>query len=584
VFESVSVFYYSGESFSYYPYLKPYCGYKLKNITLPDNNDYSYDPDASINTRKVSVSNFKNSDKILAKTEEGFVLEYIEVPRPRYEGDEDVPGCTPVSQHMWQRYVVDDAHHTDYGYPMWNSLLLSDYDNGLYLCEPSVGNNTLHTYTTKIQFKFNKQYSDESVMENILVYDAIDDNMVYTELRPDSNELADYPIIFDGPGFWEQYGNSDYGASTGELNMELKNMNKVPNKNHAIHLMCNLQRFNIDIINTVAHPIVTTDMISDVPIDTLCNIPMNKPYTRFSASTIPPKLSRQTKYFVNASWLDDGLMYDEQPEVIIGNVTADAMNNAPRPNTIIDTMYQLDSLGRVIYKPTVDRFPNTGCYDHLDVGYNNKWVNTNGIYGNSSLSVKQNIVDIYHWMDQDGANCPDVIDAIANVIKIGVSIYSTFTSGDSSNIVITTKKDTIKISTSEVNTIIDEVADVAKGFCIADDEMGSTNFWLAKDGSSLNFNSQYRYEEMFGATSAAAAELIWNTKYYQDWNLWGVGTYGLYKSTDREAYNIKLDANGIEPCVCGLPMIINGITYFSFRPILVAKPSFYTRIELWTSN
>ena len=584
--ERVSVFYYSGESFTYKPLVRG--AYKFVKMTFPTNPNYdcipvNCDPDAP--EQKVRITNFKKPDKITFQSREGFILEYIEVPQLRGDKDEDPRGN---ANWTYKGYAVCEYGNTEYGFPIWRPGVLDGYDNGAYLNEERGGINHLHERTVKIIFQFNKDVYPPSMESNITIYDYVGDPP-YDKLRPDSNYLTDYPIIFDG--FGGTGGNAWYsGGVRGCIVVSFRNPNKPTNKNGP-YKICNLQLFNIDIINSPANPILGGNDIYDIedlePLENLKSS-LTRPKTTFTGSTIPPGLAIETMYFANLTYQHYFLMNLWSPDVYIGNWVLDVTDESPMP--LAAEIYTRDTAGRVMYNEKVRRFPSSSLYKNF-AHSTKKWV-TFPTYLNKILKADQNILNLYHWMDDLYTACNTYVTTGTNITNVATRIYAAIKTGGISEIPIgkdsiyvrpdgtrDTVKKAINLSTTSVDAIVDGLGSVIRGLCPSDKEMGYTNFWLARTGLNLDFNCRYKILDDDGrliiakATSAAEAEQWYEENIKQDWRIWGVGSYGMYdNSVIRDAYDINFGIVKVVRLLCGL------------RPVFSVDPRFYTRIKLRTGD
>ena len=552
--ECVSVFYYSGESFSYKPFLKENCGYKFKKMTMPTNSAYSQENETD--TTEIKINNFQSPDSILSEAKTGFILEYIQVPKLRGNDTSILGG----SEWCYKMYAVDDYGYTEYDYPIWRDGMLDDYDNGLYLNEEynRVSNN-LHTHTVRLAFHFNKDVAD---FNNVNIYDVPDDYYSLKDsLRPDSNKFANYPMIFDGWG--GTGGNTWRDGSTSRYVVRLVNGNITPNKN-TTHKMCNLQKFNIEIINTKDNPILAYDLWGDSVLnDTLCNVVGTslRP-TIFKASTIPPALSTRLHCFGNIDLKDDRFLHDILIEPYIHLFTE--YNLTDETNYYMEPVF--DSLGKIEFNLNMKRYPS-GKNSYKLAKDKTKIID----YDFNDITVlrdKQRILHLFCWARENnfiGRACGKTFDILGAFGKFFLKA-----------------KDI---------TGLDDVVDTAvsilkKSICSGDKYLGTNNFWLTKTGNSINKNNGWQYVPGYYLSLDESEVNEWfKTKLKQDWNIWGCGTYGMYNDWKKLfAYNsifnfIKAERD------CGPGYIDEGFYYQPFKVIFSgAMPNFYTVIKVITGD
>ena len=190
-------------------------------------------------TASYKVTGYRLTDYILCSSDEDFRLDYFELPKKENGG-----------KFEFVKYAVDDIASDKYNAPLWTDGLLDDYDNGIYLnTGGGVAGSSLHSHTAYIRFKFNIDPDTNSFSDNIKIYDAIELED-YTELRPDGMPLTNYRPIFDNP---QGVGNWMYdGVGPGLIGLKIVNMLSNPRQS-----ICNLQKFNIEVINTVLQPLVS---------------------------------------------------------------------------------------------------------------------------------------------------------------------------------------------------------------------------------------------------------------------------------------------------------------------------------------
>ena len=310
--ERVSVFYYSGESFKYRPFVQEGSGYKFLEMTFPENSDYSCESgncDPNNPKQRVTVENFREKDKVEFQSGEGFRLKYIEVQKPNSRGS-------------GRNYFTYAVHSTDVTVetPLWQDKFLEDVDDGvgmLTIADIERGDmipsgQSYGDKITRLFLIFSKPPDSTSFANNVKIEDrhyrmtklnrSILDSArrglipVAYNLRADSNRTAEYPIKItkNQPSGLESIGpysekNTEIRGETVEIQLINWEWGQTINRG-MYHAICHLQPFGITITNTDSEPFMSRDgeRLVALPRDGI-----------FNSITVPPGVSIKNESSTN---------------------------------------------------------------------------------------------------------------------------------------------------------------------------------------------------------------------------------------------------------------------------------------------
>lgn len=496
--EKSAVYYYSGESFKFYPYFMENSGYVFHR--------YAQEPIHKSNRvgDTIYINNLRDADKAIIWVDNGFRLDFI-----------GVDNYTEDANKMANYFRVSETTNNK-EYEVWNSEFLSNPDNGAGLLARCGTDTVIHDHTTTLIFVFSEVCKMDSFVKNVRITDK---KSTSKNVRADSCQLDRYPLVIRSNTL------SYYNVIPRHNNtIDVKLFNRKPSYNHprGLHQMCNLQLFDIIIDNTVNGGVRSAYDSTK----TLSNIGKMKEKV-FTASTVPPAISTQSHCFSN---MDTKNAEGRDPEVYIhaftvedmiihGQTLATANNKLGASSEKGRTIYYIKNAHRVPNKKTIYLPPASTKY-YSDY-----------IFFQFSLHNHQRILHSYHWVS-DGASFLNPFVNIINGSEAASNIYDKI------------RPVMGKANPPATDSIVNSIASVSKEYICEnvglgnDEVLGSNNFWLSKDSELTNkLNNKYNCE----------------TKEEQNWDYWGIGKlYGKY--VERTAANVRFDVKLIN----NIPIIING--------------------------
>ncbi|MGI6369053.1 MAG: hypothetical protein GX372_02845 [Ignavibacteria bacterium] len=477
--EKSAVYYFSGESFKFYPYFMENSGYSL----------YYYAQEPIHKSNRVGdtiyITNLRAADKNIIGVGKSFKLDFI-----------GVDNYTEDANKMTNYFRVSETTNNK-EYEVWNSEFLSNPDNGaglLTLC----GADPIHNHTTSLSFVFSEDYDINSFVKNVRIADK---KSTSRNVRADSCQLDRYPLVYD-PTYSYSSNYNVISRHNNTIDVELFNTKPSYNNPRGFHQMCNLQLFDIIIDNTATGGIRSANDSTK----TLSNIDKTKEKV-FTISTVSPSISILTYYFANIDYKDKG-DHNDEPKVYVYNFTiADIINEITNKQ----------------YSVLTDFYPIVGYIampidpNKLHTPYKNKFF---GYRSSRRLFNNQRILHTYHWIDKDDLDNDCEINSGAIAKKLSTKAYSLNQKAEKTSAFAF--KDTMQdIITSEVKKEFEGSS------CASNDLMGFNTMYLTKYPDIKNLNSMFSYSWYNGELEK------------QNWELWGAGV--LYKSVERKSYSSKFE-------------------------------------------
>lgn len=378
--------------------------------------------------------------------------------------------------HSWDYYSVQESSNRR-GVASWQETFDDNRsaDNGVGMFSPL--NLGKHRHTTELRFIFSENFDVSSAKANIKIEDIPSGSEV---LRYDSIPLGKYEY---------DYYNHGRGSVVESFFVKLSHQAQNSDGSSHWHAMSHLQNFRITITNTPDSHI--RSYCETGPGERMANF---KDGGVFTAITMPPRILIHNRRFHNESIKDDhwwdlfGLC--PEPEIVINNfMLTDVIGNILTPQKLSEIIK--DDENRTDFEFYNRRFPDTSS-PYWDGNRPPETIYWNvPMYENKKLKELQRIVSVYNWAEVDNNDTSMVVDTTLNDLAEGLV--------------------SIGVGNTELNTGIAKIISAVYRLFASNDitNEASNSFWLDKDGNEMN--PKYDHN----------GKLI-------DWELWGVGKYGLY--------------------------------------------------------